>query len=50
LTTIIEFNIPEHIVPINILPIGYADEEPQSPERHSEKRKPLDEIVKYGTF
>jgi nitroreductase len=45
-----EFNIPAHLVPVNILPIGYADEEPQSPDRHDEKRKPLAEIVKYGGF
>jgi len=45
-----EFNIPEHIVPINILPIGYSDEEPQSPDRHEHSRKPLEKIVKYGMF
>jgi nitroreductase len=42
--------LTEHIVPINILPIGYADEDPKSPERHVEARKPLEEIVKYGSF
>ena len=45
-----EFNIPDHLVPVNVLPIGYADEEPQSPERHADKRKPLKDIVKYGSF
>jgi nitroreductase len=44
------FNIPEHIIPVNILPIGYADEELKSPDRHGQVRKPLDEIVKYGAF
>ena len=45
-----EFNIPEHIVPVNVLPIGYADIELKSPERHSSDRKPLDTIIKYGSF
>jgi nitroreductase len=45
-----EFNIPEGIVPINILAIGYNAEEPQSPDRHVETRKPLNSIVKYSSF
>jgi len=45
-----DFNIPDHLVPVNILPIGYADAEPQSPERHIHARKSLENIVKYGTF
>jgi len=45
-----EFNIPDDIVPINILAIGYGADEPQSSDRHAETRKPLDSIVKYSTF
>jgi nitroreductase len=45
-----EFNIPEDIVPINILAIGYGADEPQSPDRHAQTRKPLDSIVKYSSF
>jgi nitroreductase len=45
-----EFNIPDNIVPVNILAIGYSADEPQSPDRHDETRKPLDSIVKYSTF
>jgi nitroreductase len=40
-----EFNLPEHIEPINILAIGYAAGQPASPNRHDETRKSLDEIL-----
>ncbi|MBQ8599455.1 MAG: nitroreductase family protein [Oscillospiraceae bacterium] len=42
-----QFNIPENLVPVNLLAIGYADCKPSSPDRHTELRKPLDETVKY---
>lgn len=45
-----EFNIPDHIEPVNILLIGYADADPKSPQRHDEHRKPLNETVFYETF
>jgi nitroreductase len=45
-----EFNMPDNVVPINILAIGYGADEPQSPDRHAETRKPLDSIVKYSSF
>jgi len=45
-----EFNIPDNIVPVNILVIGYGADEPQSPDRHAQTRKPLDSIVKYSSF
>lgn len=45
-----EFNIPENLVPVNIIVIGYGADEPQSPDRYKETRKPLDAIVKYSTF
>ncbi len=45
-----EFNIPNHIEPVNILFIGYADGESKSPQRHDETRKPLNETVFYETF
>ena len=41
------FDLPENIVPVNLLAVGYADCEPASPERHAELRKPLDETVKF---
>lgn len=42
-----QFNIPENLVPVNLLAIGYADCQPASPDRHAELRKPLDETVSY---
>jgi len=45
-----EFNIPDNLVPVNILAIGYGADEPQSPDRHAQTRKPLDSIVKYSSF
>jgi nitroreductase len=45
-----EFNIPEHLEPINILAIGYAAGEPAAPDRHDTTRKSLQEIVVYETL
>jgi nitroreductase len=40
-----EFNLPESIVPVNILAIGYSDTEPKLPERVETERKPISETV-----
>lgn len=40
-----QFNLPKNIEPINILVIGYGNDEPASPERHNQTRKPLSETV-----
>jgi len=45
-----EFNIPDNVVPVNILAIGYGADEPQSPDRFTQTRKPLDTMVRYSTF
>lgn len=45
-----EFQLPEHLEPINILAVGYTDEAPASPERHSTTRIPLEELVSYETL
>lgn len=45
-----EFAIPENLIPVNILLIGYGDGIPGSPERHNELRKPLPETVFYEQF
>jgi nitroreductase len=37
-------NLPEHMEPIALLPIGYPADKPDT-ERHKTKRKSLDEIV-----
>lgn len=42
-----EFQLPSNLVPVNILAIGYPDEEPQSPERHEKARIPMSELVSY---
>lgn len=42
-----EFSLPQNLEPINILAVGYAGEEPASPERHSEKRIPIDALLSY---
>lgn len=45
-----DFNLPNHLEPINILGIGYGAGEPASPDRHSKTRKSLNEIITYETF
>jgi len=45
-----EFKIPENLIPVNILVIGYNADNPQSPERHAKTRKPLDAMIKKATF
>ena len=42
-----EFDIPKHLEIVNLLAIGYADGEPQSPARHEKMRKPRNETVFY---
>lgn len=41
------FNIPEDLEPVAIIPVGYAVPGTPLPEK---KRKPLDEIVRWGRF
>lgn len=45
-----EFNIPDHIEPINILVIGYNGGLIASPDRHKQTRKPLEETVVFESF
>jgi nitroreductase len=45
-----QFNIPENLIPVNILAIGYGADKPQPPSRHAQTRKPLDAIVQYASF
>ncbi|MCE5284682.1 MAG: nitroreductase family protein [Pelosinus sp.] len=45
-----EFNLPAHIVPVNIIGIGYAAGEAKSPDRHNETRKPLKDIVVWESY
>ena len=42
-----EFQLPDTLEPINILAIGYSNENPADPERHATQRISLDELVHY---
>lgn len=42
-----EFELPNTLEPINILAIGYSNEKPADPERHTTQRIPLDKLVHY---
>jgi len=44
--TIKTLKLPDHLEPVVFLPIGYPDEKPDI-NRHSAKRKPLDEITSW---
>ncbi len=41
------FALPDHLEPVNILAVGYAGEAPAPPERHSQARIPISELVSY---
>ena len=42
-----EFELPDHLEPINILAIGYSNEEAADPERHSQTRISVNQLVSY---
>ncbi len=42
-----EFQLPDHLEPVNILAVGYADKPLADPERHQKTRIPLKELVSY---
>ena len=42
-----EFRLPDTLDPINILAIGYANDNPADPERHQLQRISLNELVHY---
>ncbi len=44
------FNIPENLIPVNILAIGYSAEPEKSLERYNIDRKSLNSIVTYDSF
>ncbi len=45
-----EFKLPDNLIPVNILVIGYGKDSPKSPERYNADRNPIGEIVWYSTF
>ena len=42
-----EFSLPDNLEPINILAIGYPNKAAADPERHSQNRIPIKELVSY---
>lgn len=42
-----EFHLPETLEPVNILAVGYSEEMPASPERHSNQRISINELVSF---
>lgn len=40
-----EFNLPDHLEPVNILAIGYADGVPAPPDRHQTERIPIEQLA-----
>lgn len=42
-----EFDLPDDLEPVNILAVGYSAEKAADPERHSQSRIPLTELVSY---
>ena len=45
-----EFGLPANLEPVNILVIGYAGENFADPERHSQMRIPVSELVSYESL
>jgi len=45
-----EFKLPDNVVPVSILCIGYAAGEAKSPDRHDAVRKPLHEMVIHESY
>lgn len=45
-----QFGLPDEVVPVNILLVGYGDGEPASPDRHDTMRKPLEQTVCFERF
>ncbi len=41
-----EFNLPENLIPVNILALGYT-EACADVNRHSEQRNPINQVVSY---
>lgn len=42
-----EFGFPKNLEPINILAIGYADDQPSDPNRFDKERITLDKLISY---
>lgn len=45
-----EFNLPKNLEPVNILAVGYTDEEGADTQRHEKLRIPVKDLVSYEAF
>ncbi|WP_029409864.1 nitroreductase family protein [Treponema pedis] len=45
-----EFNIPDELIPVNILAIGYGSEPPKPQSRYEDDRNPIEDIVQYSSY
>jgi nitroreductase len=45
-----ELNIPDHVEPINILAVGYTNDNADSPNKRNKIRKPTSETVRFEKF
>lgn len=45
-----EFQLPDHFVPVNILAVGVPENALASPDRHSQTRIPMEQLVFYERF
>ncbi len=45
-----EFQLPEHLEPVNLLAIGYADGPAADSERHARERIPVSQLVSFETL
>lgn len=44
------FSFPSNLEPVNILALGYGDDEPKLENRHQEMRRPLEETFFFESF
>ena len=42
-----EFHLPDHLEPVNILAVGYSNDEPTDKNRFDTQRIPMDQLVSY---
>lgn len=45
-----EFDLPANLEPVNILVVGYSDEEVGDPNRFAQQRIPMSQLVSYETL
>ncbi len=43
-------NLPDNLIPVSILALGYPADKPKSPDRFNTDRKKIEEMVYYGPY